>query len=327
MAKKRKGTAKTAAVAIPPPDDTTPKKRKVVESDGGLLAAATAAAVPGPSGREGAGVFRNKERVLVLSSRGITHRYRHLMTDLCELLPHIKKEPKLDTKDDRSVINEVAELKGCTSTIFFETRKHKDLYIWLSKTPNGPSMKFHVLNVHTLAELKLTGNHLKGSRPVLSFDASFDQQPHLQVMKEVLAQVFGTPKSHRKSKPFVDHVLSFTVADNRVWIRNYQIVLPPTKKGLQAVEGMSLVEVGPRMCLNPIRIFAGSFRGQVLYDNPDYVSPNTMRAKEKRASGAKYVDKVKKKARRTVHMEKFQRQAGELDDAFHGEDDIEPDSN
>lgn len=42
-------------------------------------------------------------------------------------------------------------------------------------------MKFHVLNVHTLAELKLTGNHLKGSRPVLSFDASFDQQPHLQV--------------------------------------------------------------------------------------------------------------------------------------------------
>lgn len=74
MAKKRKGTAKTAAVAIPPPDDTIPKKRKVVESDGGLLAAATAAAVPGPSGREGAGVFRNKERVLVLSSRGITHR-------------------------------------------------------------------------------------------------------------------------------------------------------------------------------------------------------------------------------------------------------------
>lgn len=46
-------------------------------------------------------------------------------------------------------------------------------------------------------------------------------------MKEVLAQVFGTPKSHRKSKPFVDHVLSFTVADNRVWIRNYQVPHPP----------------------------------------------------------------------------------------------------
>lgn len=47
-------------------------------------------------------------------------RYRHLMSDLCEVLPHIKKEVKLDTKDNRDVINEVAELKGCTSTIFFE---------------------------------------------------------------------------------------------------------------------------------------------------------------------------------------------------------------
>ena len=45
----------------------------------------------------------------------------------------------------------------------------------------------------------------------------------MQVMKEIMAQVFGTPKSHRKSKPFVDHTLSFTVADNRIWIRNYQV--------------------------------------------------------------------------------------------------------
>ena len=34
---------------------------------------------------------RNKQRVLLLSSRGITHRMRHLMNDLEALLPHIKK--------------------------------------------------------------------------------------------------------------------------------------------------------------------------------------------------------------------------------------------
>jgi ribosome biogenesis protein BRX1 len=34
---------------------------------------------------------RNKQRVLLLSSRGITHRMRHLMGDLEALLPHIKK--------------------------------------------------------------------------------------------------------------------------------------------------------------------------------------------------------------------------------------------
>eukprot|EP00884_Botryococcus_braunii_P000070 jgi/Botrbrau1/10063/Bobra.0355s0019.2 len=121
--------------------------------------------------------FRNKEKVLLLSSRGITHRFRHLMLDLVQLLPHCKKDAKLDTKSDRGVINEVAEIKGCSSVVFFEARKHKDLYLWISKSPSGPSVKFHVLNVHTMAELKLSGNHLKGSRPVLSFHSAFDEQP------------------------------------------------------------------------------------------------------------------------------------------------------
>lgn len=35
--------------------------------------------------------LRNKQRVLLLSSRGITHRMRHLMNDLEALLPHVKK--------------------------------------------------------------------------------------------------------------------------------------------------------------------------------------------------------------------------------------------
>lgn len=34
---------------------------------------------------------RNKQRVLLLSSRGVTYRMRHLMNDLEALLPHVKK--------------------------------------------------------------------------------------------------------------------------------------------------------------------------------------------------------------------------------------------
>ena len=34
---------------------------------------------------------KNKQRVLLLSSRGVTHRMRHLMNDLEALLPHVKK--------------------------------------------------------------------------------------------------------------------------------------------------------------------------------------------------------------------------------------------
>ena len=34
---------------------------------------------------------KNKQRVLLLSSRGVTHRMRHLMSDIEVLLPHVKK--------------------------------------------------------------------------------------------------------------------------------------------------------------------------------------------------------------------------------------------
>ena len=43
-----------------------------------------------------------------------------------------------------------------------------------------------------------------------------------QLIKEMLGQAFATPRGHKKMKPFFDHVISFSVADNRVWMRNYQ---------------------------------------------------------------------------------------------------------
>ena len=39
-------------------------------------------------------------------------RHRHLMLDLAQLLPHAKKDFKLDTKSDRGVINEVSPCRG-----------------------------------------------------------------------------------------------------------------------------------------------------------------------------------------------------------------------
>lgn len=130
-----------------------------------------------------------KEKVLVLCSRGTGARFRHLMLDCMQLLPHCKKDSKLDTKSDRAVINEVAEMKGCTGVMFFETRKKKDLYVWMSKSPEGPTVKFLAQNIHTMSELRLSGNHLKGSRPVLVFDKKFENGAQWQVVKEVLKQV------------------------------------------------------------------------------------------------------------------------------------------
>ncbi|XP_044287284.1 ribosome biogenesis protein BRX1 homolog [Varanus komodoensis] len=231
------------------------------------------------------GKWKNKERVLIFSSRGINFRTRHLMKDLRTLMPHSKADTKMDRKDKLFVVNEVCEMKNTNKCIFFEAKKKQDLYMWLSNVPNGPSAKFLVQNIHTLAELKMTGNCLKGSRPLLSFDSAFDQGPHYALLKELFIQIFSTPRYHPKSQPFVDHVFTFSITDHRIWFRNYQII----------EEDAALVEIGPRFVLNLIKIFQGSFGGQTLYQNPHYQSPNMHRRAIRLATAAKFREKQQMK--------------------------------
>jgi hypothetical protein len=87
-------------------------------------------------------------------------------------------------------LNELCYLNNCNNALFFEARRqHNDLYLWAAKSPNGPSIRFHVLNLHTMDEMKMTGNCLKGSRPIVVFDKQFDEEPHLKVIKETLTHV------------------------------------------------------------------------------------------------------------------------------------------
>ncbi|WLF79338.1 Ribosome biogenesis protein brx1 [Lodderomyces elongisporus] len=231
----------------------------------------------------------NRQRLLVISSRGITYRHRHLISDLLNLLPHARKEPKFDTKKNLYQLNEVAELYNCNNIFFFECRKHQDLYLWISKPPNGPTCKFHIQNLHTLDELNFIGNCLKGSRPILSFDKSFEQNDHFKLLKELFTQSFGVPPNARKSKPFIDHVMSFSIVDGKIWIRNYQISETMDvkedesgeAKDIDIDEGLSLVEIGPRMVLTLITILEGSFGGPKIYENKEYVSPNFVRSQVK----------------------------------------------
>lgn len=89
---------------------------------------------------------KTKQRVLILSSRGVTYRQRHLLNDIYSLLPHSRKDAKLDTKTKLYQLNELADLYNCNNVLFFEARKGKDLYIWMSKAPNGPTVKMHLQN-------------------------------------------------------------------------------------------------------------------------------------------------------------------------------------
>jgi len=114
-----------------------------------------------------------------------------------------------------------------------------------------------------MEELHFTGNALKGSRPLLSFDATFGATPAMELIKEMLLHhTFGVPKGARKSKPFTDHVISFTIADGKIWFRNYQIseaevaknVDPDAPKSKTFETELSLVEIGPRFVMTPIVI-------------------------------------------------------------------------
>lgn len=159
-----------------------------------------------------------------------------------------------------------------------------------------------------MAELKMTGNCLKSSRPLLSFDKSFDSEPHLALLKELFTQVrgisrcvgrrvllfgfawqnllgsvqvirylfpqiFSVPNFHPKSQPFFDHVYTFSVVDGKIWFRNYQILTE---------EDGSLAEIGPRFVMQPIKIFGASFSGETLWENGDYVTPTAHRSMMKK---------------------------------------------
>ncbi|CAL7951837.1 unnamed protein product [Xylocopa violacea] len=251
----------------------------------------------------------NKQRVLVFATRGISYRHRHFMHDLKTLMPHHRPESKMERTKNLQVVNEMCEMKNCNKTMLFEGRKKRDLYLWFSNVPVGPCAKFLVENIYTMGELKMTGNCLRGSRPLLSFDENFNTKPHYSLLKELFVQIFGVPNHHPKSQPFFDHVYTFTVLDNRIWFRNFQIL----------TEDGGLAEIGPRFVLNPIKIFADSFGGEILWDNPTYISPAKFRQSLMKKAAGKYINKVEQKIAQEVNKPKESYSLNPTDEIFKGD--------
>lgn len=228
--------------------------------------------------------------------------HRHLVADLHALLPHTHKDTKLDTKSSNNyneALNSLADLHSCNYVFFLEARKHgQDLYLWLAKAPNGPTIKFSMSNVHTMAELGFGGNCLKGGRGVVVFDKSFDDaqfgggQEYKGLVRELLRGAFCVPqKGVRGMKPFVDRVTGIFGLDGKIWFRVYEIretADTEMEVGDRTGSNISLVEIGPRFVLTPIVILEGSFGGPVIYENREYVSPNQVRSEVRRMTASKH---------------------------------------
>lgn len=217
----------------------------------------------------------------------------------------------MDTKSSNnynSALNTLADLHSCNYIFFLEARKHAtDLYLWLAKAPNGPTIKFHVSNIHTMAELGFGGNVLRGGRGITVFDKSFNKDhtmggdEHKSLIREMLRGIFCVPgKGIRGLKPFIDRVVGIYSLDGKIWLRVYEIREgdkdnTETSKLLgdeSENSGIKLIEVGPRLVLTPIVILEGSFGGPVIFENKMYVSPNLVRREVRLKKQGRYAQRV-----------------------------------
>lgn len=239
----------------------------------------------------------NRQKCLVLGSRNMSGKDRHLLVDLRGLMPHAREHAKLEARDDLGDrLTELAAMYRCNTVMFVEARKHETAFLWLAQAPAGPSVRFELVNVHTADELRMAGNCLKFSRPLIHFDKEFETHPHLRVIKSLLHQTFNTPRYHPLSKPFVDHVISFHFLDGRIWFRNYQIV---------DTTPMQLMEIGPRFALNPLTILNGCVQGAVLWKNLGAQSPTEVRKTRKLRLLQKQQENESLQQRAEKHREKL----------------------
>ena len=93
---------------------------------------------------------------------------------------------------------------------------------------------------------------------------------------------------------------------------------PPSQKR----DATSLVEIGPRFVLAPIRVFSGSFGGSTLYHDASLVLPNEERAREKRQLGSKYEKRKEAQETRREHLDANQQPVSDLASTFRDDDEI-----
>ncbi|CAK9798126.1 Ribosome biogenesis protein BRX1 homolog [Anthophora plagiata] len=88
---------------------------------------------------------------------------------------------------------------------------------------------------------------------------------------------------------------------------------------LKMTEDGGLAEIGPRFVLNPIKIFAESFGGEVLWDNPNYISPSKFRSTLKKKAAGKYINKVEQKMAQKVNKPEESYSLNPMDEIFKGD--------
>ena len=140
--------------------------------------------------------------------------------------------------------------------------------------------------------------------------------------------MFNTPKNHPKSKPFIDHVISFNYFDGKIWFRNYQVLNQDEKmfRATDDIDKLVLIEIGPRFTMTPIKAFEESLGGKALWQNGSYIAPTKLRSKKFETFQKKRDRKEKAKAYKARVLEEGKDPDTYLQDAF-GEDESDDSDN
>jgi len=196
------------------------------------------------------------------------------MRDLARLLPHGQPHSKVDT-DEAGLggMPALCEENGCSTSLLLDARDPRRLYLWTASCPDGPTAMFRVMNIHTVAELKLEARRVSGVRNVVIFDEAFSQTADRRVMRALLARTFAVPRQKARAagggsagasadaqQPAARHAVSFSWLDESIWLRVYRIQDHANGSGALDVE-----EIGPRLVLAPVRIIASGFGGAMLH--------------------------------------------------------------
>lgn len=198
---------------------------------------------------------------LILGTRGLRARHRHLLRDFLRLMPHGRTGGKLGVDAGLEGVVPLCEDADCSMALLLDARDPRRLYLWAAGCPDGPSAMFRVLNVHTVAELKLDVRSAGSSRSLLCFDQGFEACAERRVLKALLTRTFGVPRGIRLPQGAaverVRHALCFSWLDDRIWLRVYRLGI-----GLDGTRDLS--EIGPRLVLQPVRVIASAFSGAIL---------------------------------------------------------------
>lgn len=87
------------------------------------------------------------------------------------------------------------------------------------------------------------------------------------------------------------------------------------------IDKMTLIEIGPRFALNPIKLFDGSMGGETLWQNPNFITPTKQRSKKFAEFERRRDHKEKQKEYRNKVIEEGKDPNAYLKQAFGAEEE------